>query len=92
VAAGLGRVRAMFDDKGQSVRERALGPGGGAVSTTCRSRRRAAGGAGRQDGAHLAEARARRRRAASLAHPTILSGGARLEDVFAMVQAREVGR
>ena len=29
----------------------------------------------------VAEARSRRRRAASLAHPTILSGGARLEDI-----------
>jgi translation initiation factor IF-2 len=38
----------------------------------------------------VAEARARRRRAASLAHPMALSGGARLEDIFAMVQRGEV--
>jgi translation initiation factor IF-2 len=38
----------------------------------------------------VAEARSRRRRAASLAHPTILAGGARLEDIFAMVQRGEV--
>ena len=38
----------------------------------------------------VAEARARRRRAASLAHPMSLAGGARLEDIFAMVQRGEV--
>jgi len=38
----------------------------------------------------VAEARARRRRAASLSHPMTLAGGARLEDIFAMVQRGEV--
>jgi translation initiation factor IF-2 len=38
----------------------------------------------------VAEARAYRRRAASLTHPMALSGGARLEDIFAMVQRGEV--
>ena len=38
----------------------------------------------------VAEARARRRRAASLAHPMTLAGGARLEDIFAMVQRGEI--
>ena len=38
----------------------------------------------------VAEARARRRRAASLKHPMSLAGGARLEDIFAMVQRGEV--
>ena len=38
----------------------------------------------------VAEARAYRRRAASLKHPMSLAGGARLEDIFAMVQRGEV--
>jgi translation initiation factor IF-2 len=38
----------------------------------------------------VAEARARRRRAASLKHPMSLAGGARLEDIFAMVERGEV--
>ncbi|HYV59218.1 MAG TPA: translation initiation factor IF-2, partial [Acidimicrobiia bacterium] len=38
----------------------------------------------------VAEARARRRRAASLSHPMTLAGGARLEDIFAMVQRGEI--
>ena len=38
----------------------------------------------------VAEARAHRRRAASLKHPMSLAGGARLEDIFAMVQRGEV--
>ncbi len=38
----------------------------------------------------VAEARARRRRAAGMAHPMTLAGGARLEDIFAMVQRGEV--
>jgi len=38
----------------------------------------------------VAEARGRRRRAEDLRHPAILSGGARLEDIFAMVQRGEV--
>src|SRR5437660_1645340 len=38
----------------------------------------------------VAEARAHRRRAAGLAHPMALSGGARLEDIFAMVQRGEI--
>jgi translation initiation factor IF-2 len=38
----------------------------------------------------VAEARTRRRRAANLAHAMLLPGGARLEDIFAMVQRGEV--
>ena len=38
----------------------------------------------------VAEARGRRRHAASLAHPMMLAGGTRLEDIFAMVQRGEV--
>ena len=38
----------------------------------------------------VAEARAHRRRAASLKHPMSLAGGARLEDIFSMVQRGEV--
>jgi translation initiation factor IF-2 len=38
----------------------------------------------------VAEARARRRHTAQLAHPMALAGGARLEDIFAMVQRGEV--
>ncbi len=38
----------------------------------------------------VAEARSLRRRAASLKHPMSLAGGARLEDIFAMVQRGEV--
>jgi translation initiation factor IF-2 len=38
----------------------------------------------------VAEARARRRRAAGLVHRETLGGGARLEDIFAMVQRGEV--
>jgi translation initiation factor IF-2 len=38
----------------------------------------------------VAEARGRRRRAAAMAHPMSLAGGARLEDIFAMVQRGEV--
>jgi len=38
----------------------------------------------------VAEARGRRRRTASLARPMMLSGGTRLEDIFAMVQRGEV--
>jgi translation initiation factor IF-2 len=38
----------------------------------------------------VAEARARRRRSANQSHPMTLAGGARLEDIFAMVQRGEV--
>ena len=38
----------------------------------------------------VAEARSRRRRVMAQAHPMILSGGARLEDIFAMVERGEV--
>ena len=38
----------------------------------------------------VAEARSWRRRKANLAHPMALAGGARLEDIFAMVQRGEV--
>ena len=38
----------------------------------------------------VAEARSRRRRASNLTHPMTLAGGARLEDIFAMVQRGEI--
>ena len=89
---GWGRVRAMFDDTGSSVAEagpstpvEVLGlddvPLAGDELRVAPDERTAR---------TVAEARARRRRAASLAHPTALAGGARLEDIFAMVQRGEV--
>ena len=89
---GWGRVRAMFDDEGNQVTE--AGPSKPVVvlglddvplagdelrvapdDKTART---------------VAEARARRRRVAALSHPMTLAGGARLEDIFAMVQRGEV--
>ncbi|HEY3097216.1 MAG TPA: translation initiation factor IF-2 [Acidimicrobiia bacterium] len=93
VAGGAwGKVRAMFDERGGQLAD--AGPSAPAevlglddvplagdelrVAPDERTART------------VAEARARRRRAASLAHPMALSGGARLEDIFAMVQRGEV--
>jgi translation initiation factor IF-2 len=93
VAGGAwGKVRAMFDetssqlaDAGPSVPAEVLGlddvPLAGDELRVAPDERTAR---------TVAEARARRRRAASLAHPMALSGGARLEDIFAMVQRGEV--
>jgi len=89
---GWGRVRAMFDDHGESVKE--AGPsvpveilGLDDVPLAGDELRVAPD---EKVARTVAEARSHRRRAASLAHPTILSGGARLEDIFAMVQRGEV--
>jgi len=89
---GWGRVRAMFNDRGESVKE--AGPsvpveilGLDDVPLAGDELRVAPD---EKIARAVAEARSRRRRAASLAHPTILSGGARLEDIFAMVQRGEV--
>jgi translation initiation factor IF-2 len=93
VAGGAwGRIRAMFDDQGQSVSE--AGPsvpvevlGLDDVPLAGDELRVAPDD---KTARTVAEARARRRRAASLAHPMALAGGARLEDIFAMVQRGEV--
>ena len=87
-----GRVRAMFDEHGQAVTEagpsvpvEVLGlddvPLAGdelRVAPTDKVART------------VAEARAHRRKAAALRNPMMLGGGARLEDIFAMVQRGEV--
>src|SRR5262249_50337249 len=89
---GWGRVRALFDenanqvsDAGPSTPVEVLGlddvPLAGDELRVAPDEKTAR---------TVAEARARRRRAASLAHPMALSGGARLEDIFAMVQRGEV--
>ncbi len=89
---GWGKVRALFDDTGQQVKEagpstpvEVLGlddvPLAGdelRVAPTEKIART------------VAEARSRRRRVAAQAHPMILAGGARLEDIFAMVERGEV--
>ena len=87
-----GRVRAMFDENGNTVTEagpskpvEVLGlddvPIGGDELRSAPSDKVAR---------TVAEARARRRRAAGLVHRETLGGGARLEDIFAMVQRGEV--
>jgi translation initiation factor IF-2 len=87
-----GRVRAMFDEDGNTVTEagpskpvEVLGlddvPVGGDELRSAPSDKVAR---------TVAEARARRRRAAGLVHRETLGGGARLEDIFAMVQRGEV--
>jgi translation initiation factor IF-2 len=93
VAGGAwGRVRAMFDENGRSVAE--AGPsvpvevlGLDDVPLAGDELRVAPD---EKTARTVAEARARRRRAASLKHPMSLAGGARLEDIFAMVQRGEV--
>jgi translation initiation factor IF-2 len=89
---GWGRVRAMFDDHGEQVKE--AGPsvpvevlGLDDVPLAGDELRVAPDD---KTARTVAEARARRRRAATLAHPMSLAGGARLEDIFAMVQRGEI--
>jgi translation initiation factor IF-2 len=87
-----GRVRAMFDEHGEQISEagpsvpvEVLGlddiPLAGDELRVAPSDKAAR---------VVAEARARRRHTANLAHPMTLGGGARLEDIFAMVQRGEV--
>ncbi len=87
-----GRVRAMFDEHGAQIQEagpsvpvEVLGlddiPLAGDEVRVAPSDKAAR---------TVAEARSRRRRTAALAHPMTLGGGARLEDIFAMVQRGEV--
>jgi translation initiation factor IF-2 len=89
---GWGRVRAMFDDEGNQVTEArpsepvvVLGlddvPLAGDELRVAPNDKVAR---------TVAEARGRRRRMAALSHPMALAGGARLEDIFAMVQRGEV--
>jgi translation initiation factor IF-2 len=89
---GWGKVRAMFDEHGQAVTEagpstpvQVLGlddvPLAGDELRVAPDEKVAR---------TVAEARARRRRTANLSHPMMLAGGARLEDIFAMVQRGEV--
>ncbi len=93
VAGGSwGRVRAMFDENGHQVSE--AGPsvpvevlGLDDVPLAGDELRVAPD---EKTARTVAEAHARRRRAASLKHPMSLAGGARLEDIFAMVQRGEV--
>jgi translation initiation factor IF-2 len=85
-------VRAMFDDHGAQVKE--AGPSV-PVEVLGLDDPPLAGDELRvapddKTARTVAEARSHRRRAANLAHPTILAGGARLEDIFAMVQRGEV--
>jgi translation initiation factor IF-2 len=87
-----GRVRAMFDENGQQVTEagpsvpvEVLGlddvPLAGDELRVAPSDKIAR---------TVAEARQQRRKLAQQRHPTTLGGGARLEDIFAMVQRGEV--
>ncbi len=93
VAGGAwGRVRALFDEHGRPVTE--AGPsvpvevlGLDDVPLAGDELRVAPD---EKTARTVAEARAFRRRAASLKHPMSLAGGARLEDIFAMVQRGEV--
>ncbi|HEV2311448.1 MAG TPA: translation initiation factor IF-2, partial [Acidimicrobiia bacterium] len=89
---GWGRVRALFDDHNQGVKEaipsmpvEVLGlddlPLAGDELRVAPDEKTAR---------TVAEARARRRHVASMAHGMTLAGGARLEDIFAMVQRGEV--
>jgi len=89
---GWGRVRAMFDDHGQQITE--AGPST-PVEVLGLDDVPLAGDELRvapddKIARTVAEARAWRRRKANLAHPMALAGGARLEDIFAMVQRGEV--
>ena len=89
---GWGKVRAMFDDTGASVTE--AGPStpvevlGLDDVPLAGDELRAA--PNEKIARTVAEARSRRRRASNLTHPMTLAGGARLEDIFAMVQRGEV--
>ena len=89
---GWGKVRAMFDHAGNKVKE--AGPsmpvevlGLDAVPLAGDELRVAPS---EKVARMVAEARSRRRRVADQSHPMILSGGARLEDIFAMVERGEV--
>ncbi len=89
---GWGKVRAMFDHTGSQVKE--AGPsmpvevlGLDAVPLAGDELRVAPS---EKIARTVAEARSRRRRVADQSHPMILSGGARLEDIFAMVERGEV--
>jgi translation initiation factor IF-2 len=89
---GWGRVRAMFDHRGDAVKEAIPSMpvevlGLDAVPLAGDELRVAPD---EKTARTVAEARARRRRAAGMAHPMTLAGGARLEDIFAMVQRGEV--
>ncbi len=88
---GWGKVRAMFDEEGKQVSEagpstpvEVLGlddvPLAGDELRVAPNEKVARA---------VAEARSYRRRAANLTHPMTLAGGARLEDIFAMVQRGE---
>ena len=88
---GWGKVRAMFDEAGEQVTEagpstpvEVLGlddvPLAGDELRVAPNEKVARA---------VAEARSYRRRAANLTHPMTLAGGARLEDIFAMVQRGE---
>ena len=90
---GWGRVRAMFDEHGEQVTE--AGPSVPVevlgLDDVPAGRRRAAGRARREDGAHGRRGpRPTAGAPPALAHPMMLAGGARLEDIFAMVQRGEV--
>jgi translation initiation factor IF-2 len=89
---GWGKVRAMFDDTGAQVKE--AGPsmpvevlGLDDVPLAGDELRVAPN---EKIARTVAEARSRRRRVAAQAHPMALAGGARLEDIFAMVERGEV--
>ncbi|MGZ6931231.1 MAG: translation initiation factor IF-2 [Acidimicrobiia bacterium] len=89
---GWGKVRAMFDDTGAQVK--VAGPST-PVEVLGLDEVPLAGDELRvapneKIARTVAEARARRRRVAAQAHPMALSGGARLEDIFAMVERGEV--
>jgi len=93
VAGGSwGRIRAMFDESGKAVTE--AGPSvpvevlGLSVVPMAGDEVRVA--PNDKIARTVAEARAHRRKAAALRNPLMLSGGARLEDVFAAVQRGEV--
>jgi translation initiation factor IF-2 len=93
VAGGAwGKVRAMFDENGQQVQE--AGPStpvevlGLDDVPLAGDELRAA--PDEKTARTVAEARSYRRRTASQKHPMGLAGGARLEDIFAMVQRGEV--
>jgi translation initiation factor IF-2 len=89
---GWGKVRALFDENGKQVPD--AGPsmpvevlGLDDVPLAGDELRVAPD---EKTARTVAEARARRRRAAGLTHPMTLAGGARLEDIFAMVQRGEI--
>jgi len=89
---GWGRVRALFDEHGKSIKEAGLSM---PVEVLGLDEVPLAGDELRvapdeKTARLVAEARIHRRRSASSSHPASLAGGARLEDIFAMVQRGEV--